>query len=150
MVEKKSLTPEEAAAADMRGIEWFLKKSDSGTASDCGGGNLWQAEIRRFACGAELPFTWAAPLPGRQASDDSADWPTIRGVIDALIVDMQARTAEIIDYKTDSAFLWESRLPEYQRQMGYYLRAASEILGFKVEKATLVFLSPRIERVVTL
>jgi ATP-dependent exoDNAse (exonuclease V) beta subunit len=50
------------------------------------------------------------------------------------------KRAEIMDYKTDSVGTWRGNLPEYQRQMGYYLRAASEILGFRVERATLLFL----------
>ncbi len=146
MVVGKKMSAEEAGNADMPGIAWFVEKSSAGrrliaAAKSVAGGSR-AVRVRR-----ELPFTWAAPLPGKQASTDPADWPTIRGVIDVLIVDTQSRTAEIIDYKTDSAFLWESRLAEYQRQMRYYLRAASEILGFKVEKATLVFLSPRIEQV---
>jgi ATP-dependent exoDNAse (exonuclease V) beta subunit len=55
------------------------------------------------------------------------------------------RRAEIVDYKTDSAFTWERNLGEYERQMGYYLRAASEILGYRVERATLLFLGARRE-----
>ena len=44
--------------------------------------------------------------------------------------------------------LYATRLEDYTRQMRYYLRAASEILGFRVEKATLLFLSAKKEEVV--
>ncbi len=66
-----------------------------------------------------------------------------------LLANPAARTAEILDYKTDSARSWESRLDDYRRQMAYYLSAASDILGFPVARATLVFLAPHREIVVT-
>ena len=96
------------------------------------------ARIRR-----EIPFAWSAPLPGGASSGDPADWPTIRGTIDLLMVNAGEKRAEILDYKTDSAFTWRKNLPDYERQMGYYLRAASDILGYRVERATLLFLSPK-------
>ena len=87
---------------------------------------------------------------------EAADWPTIRGVIDLLLVERGGgrggggggAAAEVVDYKTDSAFLWKSRLEDYRRQMRYYMVAAGEILGFPAEKATLVFLAAREEVVV--
>jgi ATP-dependent exoDNAse (exonuclease V) beta subunit len=66
-----------------------------------------------------------------------------------LLVDVAGRRGEIVDYKTDAVRRWEGRVEDYQRQMRYYLAAASEILGFGVERATLVFLSARREIVVT-
>ena len=69
--------------------------------------------------------------------------------MDVLLVEPAARRAEILDYKTDGAKVWESRLADYRRQMEYYLAAASDILGFPVEKAMLVFLAARREITVT-
>jgi ATP-dependent exoDNAse (exonuclease V) beta subunit len=82
--------------------------------------------------------------------DDPADWPTIRGVIDVLLVDRAKREAEILDYKTDSTQTWEKNAEGYREQMRYYLRAASDILGFAVKRATLVFVAPKQEREVVL
>jgi ATP-dependent exoDNAse (exonuclease V) beta subunit len=147
MVHARTLLKEEAERADMAGIQWFLEKSTVGkrliaaARKEITGHGV---QIRR-----ELAFTWAAPV-GNEGSSDPHDWPTIRGVIDVLVTDQEQRAAEIIDYKTDSLRMWERRLPEYERQMTYYLRAASEILGFEVERAVLVFLTAREEREVTI
>jgi ATP-dependent exoDNAse (exonuclease V) beta subunit len=76
------------------------------------------------------------------------DLSTIRGVIDVLLVDPASKSGEIIDYKTDSARLWEGRVDDYRRQMRYYMAAAGDILGFPIQTATLVFLAARQEVVV--
>jgi ATP-dependent helicase/nuclease subunit A len=144
MVEKKLLTAEERAAADWPGIRWFLWHSAAGRRVIAASRALPEHRVKLKR---ELAFTWAAPL-GTPAGGDPQDWPTVRGVIDVLIAEIgpAKRQAEIVDYKTDSLRLWETRLPEYRRQMGYYLQAASQILGFPVEKATLVFVAAREER----
>ena len=145
LIEARVLLQEEAEHADWAGIRWFLWESEAGrrlvAAAQRIAADEQGLELRR-----EIAFTYLSPVEGVV---DPADWPTVRGVMDVLLVNRKARTAEIFDYKTDSTFLWEERLEDYRRQMGYYLRAASEILGFKVEKATLVFLSPRKEHIVT-
>jgi ATP-dependent helicase/nuclease subunit A len=130
------LAAEEATIADVAGIEWFLFASEAGKRLRDAviGGDV---DVRR-----EIPFAWAAPVKAG-VSDDPADWPTIRGVIDVLLVDRSRGEAEIIDYKTDSAFTWEKNAEGYREQMRYYLKAASDILGFAVKRATLVFLTPR-------
>jgi ATP-dependent helicase/nuclease subunit A len=144
LAEDGTLAVDERERADVAGVHWALLESAAGRrlvrAAQAGAKNLRAGpQVRR-----ELPFTWAAPLhPGD--GEDPADWPTIRGVIDALVVDPVGRTAEVFDYKTDSAFLVDERLEDYTRQMRYYLRAASEILGFEVEKATLLFLAAQRE-----
>jgi ATP-dependent exoDNAse (exonuclease V) beta subunit len=150
----KRLTAEEAGRADLDGIRWFLWESVAGdrlraTAQEIVADQVAKRtpilQIRR-----ELPFTWLAPPHSAsvktQDSSDPADFPTIRGIIDVLLANTGARSAEILDYKTDR--LWQPRLEEYRRQMGYYLAAASDILGFPVARATLVFLAPRREVVV--
>ena len=91
-----------------------------------------------------------AGLQAKPEAPALADLPTIRGVIDLLVVYREGSlpVAEIVDYKTDSKFLWEKRVEDYRRQMEYYLAAASDILGYTVEKATLVFLGAQVEVVV--
>jgi ATP-dependent helicase/nuclease subunit A len=172
----KLLTAEEAARADRRGIEWFVGQSAAGrrvvetarriAAERAAAGGRPGLHLRR-----EIPFTWlgqpqakasepeadpAMPLfamvqvpPPATDLTDLADLPTIRGVIDVLLADPAARRAEVMDYKTDGPKVWESRLEDYRRQMKYYLAATSDILGFPVENATLVFLSARREITVT-
>lgn len=147
MIADKDLTAEEAERADVVGILWLMTASKAGkrlvAAAQRRAAGDTNIEIRR-----EIPFAWAAATAER--SDDPADWPTIRGVIDVLIVDRKAKTAEIFDYKTDAAFTWEKNAEGYAEQMRYYLRAASGILGFGVERATLLFLTPKEEKNVTL
>ena len=150
----KSLTQEDANRADIDGIIWCLTAAPAGR-------RLIDAAKRRTAgetcleLRREIPFNWAAPAltlapAGRPnipapatTSAAPADWPTIRGVIDVLLVNRAASEGEIFDYKTDSPATWQQNLPQYKLQMAYYLRAASEILGFPVSRATLLFLSPR-------
>ncbi len=142
LVENKRVPAEEAAAADVAGITWFLTESEAG-------GRVIEAARRRAGGEAgvhvrrEIAFTWSAPVTEAERQGDAADWPTIRGTIDLLVVDAVGKRAEIIDYKTDSVGTWEGNLPSYERQMGYYLRAASDILGFGVERAAVVFLAAR-------
>jgi ATP-dependent helicase/nuclease subunit A len=144
LVERAVLSAGEVADADMGGIGWFLLETAVGR-------RAVEAATRRAAGEAgvhvrrEIAFTWVAPLEGGEggASSDPADWPTIRGAVDLLLVDAEKRVAEIVDYKTDSVGTWQGNLAGYERQMGYYLRAASEILGFGVERATVVFLAAR-------
>ncbi|MGN6368371.1 MAG: helicase-exonuclease AddAB subunit AddA [Phycisphaerae bacterium] len=134
---KKRLTADDAKRADIDGILWVLTTPPLQRVILAAGDA--HARIRR-----EIPFAWSAPLPTSSApSPDPADWPTIRGTIDLLLVHAREQSAEILDYKTDSPFTWQKNLPEYQRQMQYYLRAASDILGFRVARATLLFLAPK-------
>ncbi len=137
------LTQPEADRADWPGIRWFLWHSATGArlaaaAREAAGSARSTQQLRR-----ELPFAWIGTLDS--SPDDAQDLPTIRGVIDVLLVDLAGKRAEIVDYKTDSARLWESRVEDYRRQMHYYMAAASDILRFKVEKATLVFLAAQRE-----
>ncbi len=147
----RRLSPAETAAADLAGIRWFLLESEAGrrlrTATSKVAAGDHSTKIFR-----ELPFTWTPretqnPKPNTQ---NLADIPTIRGVIDLLLIQPPPTgtadahpIAEILDYKTDSEFTWQSSLDDYRRQMHYYLTAASDILGFPVRSATLIFLSPR-------
>jgi ATP-dependent helicase/nuclease subunit A len=144
----KQLAPDDAARADLPGIHWFLWQSAAGrrlitAAQKIATGDL-TLQLRR-----ELPFTWLAspqllsPQSSALSPQAPADLPTIRGIIDVLLVNTATRSAEILDYKTDR--LWQPRLDDYRRQMGYYLAAASDILGFPVAQATLLFLAPRQE-----
>jgi ATP-dependent exoDNAse (exonuclease V) beta subunit len=144
MVARGKLAPEEAAEADMAGLRWFLPESPAGERLIAAARRIGTGQCDVRIC-REIPFTWSAPMAGAARSDDPADWPTVRGVIDVLIADRAARTAEILDYKTDSDFFWERTVEEYRLQMRYYLRAAADILGFPVRQATLIFLSPRRE-----
>ena len=147
LLKEKRLSSEEVAAADLAGIDWFLTT----------------ATVKKIAAGAraghlyrELGFTWTTPGLGGVGVDTKtpllsvADAPTIRGIIDVLLADPAARSAEIFDYKTDAANNWLAQLPHYQQQMRYYLRAATDILGYRVSRATLLFLAARKEEVVTL
>lgn len=141
LVASAALLPEDAQKADVDGIAWFVG-SDAGKRVITAAKRI-KALDRAMKLRRELPFAWVgATAPGAPPTDP-ADLPTIRGVIDLLVADMRARTAEIIDYKTDSAWTWESNLPGYQEQMRHYLRAASAVLGFPIARATLVFLSPK-------
>jgi ATP-dependent helicase/nuclease subunit A len=160
LIAAQQLTADEAARADLAGIRWFLFESQSGRrlstlaqqiAADLRANFTPTRTIRR-----EIPFTWLANpslLPTQSSvlipQSLPADLPTIRGVIDLLLANPSAHTAEIFDYKTDSPFLWQSRLDDYRRQMQYYLAAASEILAFPVTQTTLIFLAPHTEVVVT-
>ncbi len=136
LIHRGTLPPEEAAHADIPGITWLLTETDVGK-------RILAAPSRGTLVRREIPFTWVAPINPNDPTHNPADWPTIRGTLDLLLVNPHTHTAEIIDYKTDSPFTWQSHLPEYERQMAYYLRAASEILGFPLERATLAFLSPK-------
>ncbi len=148
MVEKKRILADEATAADVEGILWAMH-SDAGARIIRAAERIAKKEpdvhLRR-----EIPFTWSAPISEADRGANPADWPTIRGTIDLLIVDSAIKHAEIIDYKTESSETWQRNLPAYETQMRYYLRAASDILGFPVPRATLLFLSPRVAHEVTL
>ncbi|HUO09188.1 MAG TPA: helicase-exonuclease AddAB subunit AddA [Phycisphaerae bacterium] len=136
MVEEKRLAAEDAERADLGGIVWLLGTPAGKRVGEAASDK--SARIRR-----EIPFTWSGPLEIAAGSTNSADWPTIRGTIDLLLVHPASKSAEILDYKTDSPRTWQKNLPDYERQMGYYLRAASDILGFPVTRATLLFLTAR-------
>ncbi len=136
LVVKKLLSEEDAKRADVEGIGWLLTTPAIARVVQAMGEK--DARIRR-----EIPFAWSAPLPVAAPSSNPADWPTISGTIDLLLVHPREKRAEILDYKTDSASTWWKNLPDYRRQMQYYLRAASDILGFRVERATLLFLGPK-------
>ncbi len=136
LVAKKLLSEEDAERADVEGIRWVLATAAGGRV--VGATKDKNARVRR-----EIGFAWSAPVAGAEGSGDPADWPTIRGTIDLLVAYPGEKRAEIVDYKTDSVVTWRGNLAEYERQMGYYLRAASEILGFRVERATLLFLSAK-------
>ncbi len=138
MVAGKKISAEEAGRADVGGIEWFVLKSEVGRRVVRGVRESKGLIVRR-----ELAFTWAAPVEAGDGASEAADWPTIRGTVDLLMVDREKKVAEIVDYKTDSARTWEGNVAGYEVQMGYYLRAATDILGFGVERATLVFLAAR-------
>ncbi len=140
LVQSHRLSSGERDQADLAGIQWLLLESQSGRRLRAAAHGSSNIILRR-----EIPFTWTGPITDDSASADPADWPTVRGVIDALLVNPEAASAEIFDYKTDGTFLWQSRLEDYRRQMRYYLRAASEILGFPVSRATLLFLSAKTE-----
>jgi ATP-dependent helicase/nuclease subunit A len=151
LVDRRALSADDADRADWHGIRWFLARSAAGRRVVAAARHLADtpAAAGRLLIRRELPFTWVAPT-GPHPSAAPADWPTVRGVIDLLLVDLDRRTAEILDYKTDSTRLWQSRAPDYERQMHYYLRAAADILGFPVRRATLLFLSPQVELEVSL
>jgi ATP-dependent helicase/nuclease subunit A len=148
LVATGALPPDDAARADVDGIAWFLG-TDVGKRAITAAKRI-KALDRPMKLRRELPFAWVGPASPGQPRENAADLPTIRGVIDLLLADMRSRTAEIVDYKTDSSWTWESHLPAYEQQMRYYLRAASAILGFPVARATLIFLSPRQTREVQL
>lgn len=96
----------------------------------------------------ELAFTYVSPDAVSVTSDDPRDWPTIRGVIDVLLLD--GPEPEILDYKTDSPETWQQNAPKYREQMRHYLRAASAILGTPVRKAHLAFLAADVLETVTI
>lgn len=143
LVTAKLLSEAERDRADWRGIKWFLWHSTTGTriiraAREAAAGEVM---LRR-----EIPFAWIGTVEKRP--ELAEDMPTIRGVIDVLLVNKPVKTAEIVDYKTDSARLWQTRVDDYRRQMRYYMAAAGDVLGMKVERATLVFLAAQEEVVV--
>ena len=147
----RHLTADEAALADVAGILWLVNESPAGRrlaaaeAPHAAGDNT--LDIRR-----EIAFAWVSPAPLETSPGDTADpadWPTIRGVIDVLLVNRRTREAEILDYKTDALFTWEKNAAGYAEQRRYYLAPASDILGFAVSKATLLFLTPRREQTVS-
>jgi ATP-dependent helicase/nuclease subunit A len=132
------ITAEEAKAADGAGIAWFLG-TDVGQRVITAAKRV-KALDRAVKLRREISFAWAG---GDDAVTSAGDLQTVRGVIDVLIAEPGKARAEIVDYKTDSAWTWQGNVEGHRRQMGIYLRAASEILGFVVEKATLVFLGAR-------
>lgn len=136
MIVDGALLDADAPLVDRAALNWFLSTPLAARLLEaaCGKSSL---ELQR-----EIPFTWISPsLP--LTSTDPEDWPTVRGIIDALLIHRDQRTAEIFDYKTDALHAWQTRVPEYRRQMRYYLRAAADILGFPVTRASLIFLTAR-------
>ncbi len=118
LVQNKKILPDEGAFVDTGGILWFLTRTEVGA-------RVRRAAGQKMGVRREIPFTsHAFPPVEAEGTTDPADWPTIRGTIDLLLVDAIAKSPEIIDYKTDSAFTWEKNLPVYERQMQYYLSSS--------------------------
>ncbi|MCL2639921.1 MAG: UvrD-helicase domain-containing protein [Phycisphaerales bacterium] len=126
LIQTNRLTPDEATIADTIGIQWLLTTPIAARLRD-----------PAHTMYREIPFIWT------NASENPADHPTIRGIIDLLLVNPAAQTAEILDYKTDSLTSLQANTYAYRQQMRYYLQAASQILQFPVTHATLIYLTPR-------
>ncbi len=61
----------------------------------------------------------------------------VQGIIDLLII--RDGVATVVDYKTTSAYSLsqEKTMLEYEKQIAFYAKAASEIIGLKVDKVEL-------------
>ena len=93
-------------------IQWFLWHSSIRPTNHAAAQKIAAGDTSLKIC-RELPFAWTVShnSPNTQHSApstplirlDPADHPTIRGIIDLLLLNPTSRTAEIFDYKTDSA-----------------------------------------------
>jgi ATP-dependent helicase/nuclease subunit A len=163
-IAQHKLIDAEAALINLDDIAWFLldtplgrqlqDASRSSVAAALGSSEVPSkprasaAELRLLR---EISFNYALPpneiLPTSIAALDPTliislqDRAQLRGVIDVLLV--SPTQAQIIDYKTDHPLAVAERLPAYQNQMRYYIRAATDILRRPVPLASLIFLSAR-------
>ncbi len=140
----------EAAMINLEDVAWFLFQQPLGEQLR----TMARAEVGPAASRQlfrEIAFTHTLDPGDGLAADgitfdrtvptSPLDCPQVRGIIDVLLV--APDRGQIIDYKTDHSFAVNERLPGYQRQMRYYMRAAADILKRPVSVATLVFLSAR-------
>jgi ATP-dependent helicase/nuclease subunit A len=142
IAQRRLISPEQAAAVDRSGIEWFLWSTELGRRIRAAPpGDVWR----------EVPFAWAVP-PERfgvggeagGAAGGAADQPMVRGRIDLLV--REGQTYLVVDYKTDhvAAVEVEARREDYQTQMTMYREAIRSICGTDVCEVHLVFLTPRV------
>ena len=124
-----------AAELDIEGAAAFFA-TEPGQAMLAGPGCVYR----------EIPFVLAVEpgeiIEGAQA-EGLGDWPLLRGVIDALIVEDGAAT--IVDFKTDrvSGADVAARAEQYRWQLRMYGRAVKDILGVEVARKVLYFMKPR-------
>ncbi|REJ35686.1 MAG: helicase-exonuclease AddAB subunit AddA [Bacillota bacterium] len=137
MVERRMLTPEQAAAVDVAPIARFFE-TPLGLRLRSGA-----SRVRR-----EVPFIMALPAleayPDLAADADAArdEIVVVQGIIDVLLRD--GHSVLIVDYKTDhvSAAAAPLRARAYRSQVALYRRAVREIYGVGEVEAHLVFLTP--------
>jgi len=139
LVADKKIAAEDAAHVNVSSVVRFFAGPLGQRLRGAGAGK----QMRR-----ELAFTYVSPDAVSVMSDDPRDWPTIRGVIDVLLLD--GPEPEILDYKTDSPETWQQNAPMYREQMRHYLRAAGAILGTPVRRAHLAFLAADVVETVAL
>jgi len=173
MVARHELPAADAALVNRDDLAWFLfaqrlgqelrtiAETQYGAVPEVPAPADWEAQTRAAGHQAqlldparpqllrELPFTYAldpgtllrATPAARAVPVAAADRPQVRGIIDLLLVTPTG--GRIIDYKTDHPGAVADRLAMYQRQMRYYMEAATAILQRPVARATLVFLAAR-------
>ncbi len=145
---REVISPEEAAAADVRAVARFF-------ASDLG---RWLVEKREYL-GREVPFTFGldareafpdlaglapanSPGPPGAASRRAGETVLLQGIIDALVVEPDGLT--LLDFKTDrvSASEVPARAEAYRVQVSLYSRAVAAIWNRPVKAVWLYFLAP--------
>jgi ATP-dependent helicase/nuclease subunit A len=133
MVDRKLMSPEQAAAVDRDSIRWLLSSEV---------GALLKANATQLR--REVPVHFAATAPGLPPSNDLQDRIMVRGRIDVLVPAEHGVT--LIDYKTDdvSAEQASDRAKQYAEQLNQYRAAIERITGAPVQATYLVFLKPRI------
>ena len=130
MVDRRLITPAQAAMVERSWIEWFVQTDLGGT-----------LRKRASALRREMPIYFASPIPETK-STDPMDQTMVRGRIDLLVETNEGLI--LIDYKTDKilAEAARRRANSYAGQMNFYREALVRMTGKPVAQAHIVFLSP--------
>ena len=134
LVNRKIITEEQLQHVDRSAVQWVVD-SDAGQL-------MGRREVKVMP---ELPFVKLADGP----ADEGLDRPLIRGRIDVLV--QADNKLVIIDYKTDRVTVGpqlDARVADYAEQMQYYRAAVLAITGRTVDEVMLVFLTPKVIRIV--
>jgi ATP-dependent helicase/nuclease subunit A len=133
MVDRRLVTPAQAAAVDRAAINWLL-------GTDVG--SLLRSNATRLR--REVPVHFAVPAQGLPDSRDPHDRVMVRGRIDVLVRDPAGLA--LIDYKTDNvtADAVPARAREYASQLDQYRKAIEQIIRAPIRATHLIFLKPRI------
>jgi ATP-dependent helicase/nuclease subunit A len=133
MVERRLISPAQAAMVQRPWIEWFVE-TDVGKLLRGNAGKL-----RR-----EMPIYFAAPPPPDAENAGGLDQTMVRGRID-LLAETDAGLI-LLDYKTDNIEPGAAKLRarSYAEQMNYYRKALVQMTRKPVARAYIAFLSPRI------
>ena len=150
------LSGEEMTLVDRQALLWFFATPLGQRLRTAAQKSGQHHQVRR-----EISFLWSMPAlslrlngaaaTGNAAVHEATKQPAapagqlepmlIRGTIDALLIEPD--NVEIVDYKTDAPELIAQRLAAYRQQVGYYAKAASDILKKPVQRTSLVFFSAR-------
>lgn len=128
---RQLLTPEQAAAVDVAGLERFLQ---SGLAGEIRAGKNVLREYR---------FTLLMDAADYDPRAEAGDQMLLQGVVDCCFETEKGIT--VVDFKTDHVFRREDllrRAESYRPQLEAYSRALAKVLEKPVVRRVLYFLSP--------